>query len=117
MTRGKLPALLVLVLFLFCGISGCVTYSFGTASYDGEALHMQVNNAGSPREVVLQVTVFETTDFKQEELFKQADYMFLENGENEYVVPVALEPGEYKLFLYVTVDGARTVCEIRDIMV
>lgn len=117
MTAGKLPLLIISILLLLCGISGCVTYSFSEASYDGEALHMVVNNAGDPREVVVQVTVFETTDFNQKELFKQADYMFLEAGANEYVVPVTLDPGRYKLFLYVTVDDRRTTCEIRDIEV
>ncbi|MDG6256406.1 MAG: hypothetical protein QCH35_02290 [Methanomicrobiaceae archaeon] len=115
MTSRCSLVLLVLVLLLFGCIAGCLSYSFGAVAYDGEELHVQVFNTGEPREVVVQATIFRTEQFSQTEVYRKAEYKFLEQGENEYRIPIDLEPGTYKIYLYVMIDGDRAATEIRDI--
>ncbi len=117
MTSRCSLVLLALVLLLFGCIAGCLSYSFGAVAYDGEELKVQVFNAGEPREVVVQATIFQIREFSQVEVYKKAEYMFLEQGENEYRIPIDLEPGTYKLYLYVMIDGNRAATEIRDLEV
>lgn len=109
--------LIVLSLLVFGCIAGCLSYSFGAVAYDGEELDIQVFNAGEPREVVVQATIFQIKEFSQVEVYKKAEYRYLERGENEYRIPIDLEPGSYKIYLYVMIDGNRAATEIRDLEV
>ncbi|MDT8358382.1 MAG: hypothetical protein RQ758_07770 [Methanomicrobiaceae archaeon] len=108
-----------LILFLIFAIivPGCLTYSFGDTVYGNDTLRVRVHNSGDAQRVTLQVTIFDTTDFEQKEVYKKAEYFTLEKGENEYTVPVHLEPGSYKVYLYIIVDDKRTNLEIRDLEV
>jgi hypothetical protein len=110
-------SVIILLLLVMGGVAGCLSYSFGDAVYEDGTLHIMVHNSNEPKQVVLQVTIFNTTDFEQTEVYKQAKYYNLEQGTNEYSVPVDLPPGSYKLYLYIMVDGHRTNLEIRDIEV
>ena len=110
-----------IIIFLFlislACVAGCLTYSFGGVAYDDDLLRVQVTNDGDARQVVLQVTIFEIKDFQQTEIYKKAEFYDLKKGENEYQVPIHLEPGTYKLYLYVTIDSSPIVREIRNIEV
>ncbi len=107
----------LLFLLIVAGTAGCLSYSFGDAEYTDGELHVQVLNSNEPERVAIQVTIFETTDFQQTEIFKKVAFFDLEQGSNEYVLPVDLEPGTYKVYLYILVDGKRTNLEIRDLEV
>lgn len=112
--RGfKVVPVLFLVLLVF--LSGCIGCSFGDVTYRDGALHIPVFNTGDQRDVIVQVTLHSTDNMQQIEINKTAEWVTLNNGENEYVLPIDLSPGSYKLYLYVLVDGKREVCEIRDI--
>ena len=117
MDSRSAPILLMLCLLFCAGTCGCLTYSFGDAVYDGENLKIQIFNSGEPKEVVVQATIFHIVDFQQTEIYRRAEYMYLESGENEYIIPIDLQPGQYKLYLYVMTDDSGRTTEIRDIVV
>jgi hypothetical protein len=117
MSIARNSVFIFLILVVLACVAGCLTYSFGDVAYDDDLLRVQVTNEGDARQVVLQVTIFETKDFNQTELYRKAEFYDLKKGENEYRVPIHLEPGSYKLYLYVTIDGTPVVREIRNIEV
>ncbi|MBN1194345.1 MAG: hypothetical protein JXA08_03205 [Methanomicrobiaceae archaeon] len=117
MSIGRIICLLVLVCALAALTAGCTTYTFGDVAYTDETLHVMVNNGDEPRQVTVQVTIFDTTEFAQTEVYRKAEYMDLVTGANEYLVPISLHPGTYKIYLYVMVDDTRTTSVIRDLTV
>ena len=87
-------------------------------TYSGDALQVRVENTDRPVEnAVLQVTIMEVGPLEQHEVLSEARYINLDGGENEYMVPVDLQPGSYRLFLTIFVDGERRTSVIRDLEV
>jgi hypothetical protein len=117
MSIGRIICLLVLVCVSAALTSGCISYTFGDVVYADDTLHVVVNNGEEPRQVTVQVTIFDTTGFSQTEIYRKAEYLDLVTGGNEYLVPISLHPGTYKIYLYVMVDGERTTSVIRNIAV
>jgi hypothetical protein len=116
MSIWKECALIIFLIFAII-VPGCLTYSFGDIVYGNDTLQVRVSNSGESQRVTLQVTIFDTTEFEQREVYKKAEYYTLEKGENEYTVPIHLEPGSYKVYLYIIVNDKRTNLEIRDLEV
>jgi hypothetical protein len=104
------------ILLLVVILAGCLSISFGDVLYSDGALHVPVKNSEGPQQVLIQVRVYDTTDFRQNEIFTQIEYVDLDTGENEYIVPVELDPGTYKVYLYVIYDDDRII-QIRDLEV
>lgn len=96
---------------------GCLTYSFGDVAYDDGSLDIEIINDGEPKDVSVQVTVFDLADFRQVEIGRYINYVSLETGDNSYSLPVELENGNYKLYLYILDDGRRSSAVIKDIEV
>ncbi|KQC03505.1 MAG: hypothetical protein APR53_05265 [Methanoculleus sp. SDB] len=117
MSIGRIICLLVLVCVSAALTAGCTSYTFGDVAYADDTLHVMVNSGDEPRQVTVQVTIFDTTGFAQAEVYRKAEYLDLVTGGNEYLVPISLRPGTYKIYLYIMVDGARTTSVIRDITV
>ncbi|WOF15871.1 hypothetical protein F1737_03740 [Methanoplanus sp. FWC-SCC4] len=118
MVVRKALLLTALILLLFVFISGCTSESFGDVTYDNDTgLKLTVINNGNPRDVTLQVTVFDLSNFRQVEIERIARQVYLKNGENVFTIKADLERGQYKLYLYVLEDGKRNAAEIRDINV
>lgn len=113
------PSLAVIILFLLCtGLSaGCLDSSFENVAYSQDQLTIRATNDGDTTQAVFQVTIFRSENLQQTEIFKKADYVTFENGENTYVIPVHLDPGTYKLYIYITVNNERKVSVIRDLTV
>ena len=106
------------VLLAFCIVSaGCLSYSIGAVSYDGSAVHVSVDNKGDARDVAMQITVFDLSDFKQVEVDKIVRSVHLVPGTNDVTFDTSLEPGPYRLFIYMMQDGERLGCVIEDIEV
>jgi hypothetical protein len=96
---------------------GCIGIGFGEVTYSAGHLGVTVDNPSDPLEATLQVTVFRTEDFKQTEVANFAEMVTFQSGQNAFTFPVDLEPGTYKLYLYITKGSTRTVSVIRDIRV
>ncbi|KUG19878.1 hypothetical protein ASZ90_010380 [hydrocarbon metagenome] len=109
--------LLLLILCATAGAAGCITASFGEITYNGSALTIRAENAHEPADAVLQVTVASVDTLVQDEVYKQARYVSLDRGANEYTIPVELEPGKYRVYLQLFVGDDRRASVIRDLEV
>ncbi|MDK2974819.1 MAG: hypothetical protein PWP08_1190 [Methanofollis sp.] len=98
-------------------VGGCTGIGFGEVTYSEGQLLVMVDNPSEPVEATLQVTIFRTGDFKQTEVANIVEGETIQTGQTSYTFPVDLEPGVYKLYLYITKGNARTVSVIRDIRV
>lgn len=107
-----LPCLCILTL-----TAGCTGIGFGEVGYANGALQVEVDNPSGPLEATLQVTVFKTGTFGQEEVETIVRTEQLQEGTNTFSYPVALEPGSYKLYLYLLKGDERTAAVIRDVQV
>jgi hypothetical protein len=115
------PRLLFAVILLFLlgtgYLGGCLESNFESVAYAQDTLTIRAKNDGSATQAVLQVTIFQVKDLAQTEIFTKTDYVTFESGDNQYSIPCHLEPGNYKLYIYVTVDNDRKVSVIRDLTV
>lgn len=110
------PLLIVTILVL--GITaGCVSASIGHVRYHDQALLIQATNEEATQQAVLQVTIDQIRDFHQSNVFRKADFIEFKSGTAEYKVPVTLEPGSYKVYIYIIVDGDSKARVIRDLTV
>lgn len=115
---SKYMNLLILTLAVLAGSAGCLSTAFGEVIYSGDALQVHVENTGEPvQNAVLQVTIMEVSALEQHETFSGARYIDLDRGENEYTIPVNLQPGSYRVFLTVFVGDERRTSVIRELEV
>jgi len=111
-------SLLILVLAVLTGAAGCLSTAFGGVTYSNGTLQVHVEHTGEPVEnAVLHVTIMEVVALEQHEAFSEARYINLDSGENEYTIPVDLQPGSYKVFLTIFVGNERRTSVIRDLEV
>ncbi|MDI6718786.1 MAG: hypothetical protein QMD46_04165 [Methanomicrobiales archaeon] len=97
--------------------AGCVGTSLDDVSYDGRELHVEATNGGGTVDAVLQVNIFQIRDLEQMQIFENASIVTFAQGKNAYSLPVDLDPGRYKLYVYITIGNERTASIIRDIVV
>jgi hypothetical protein len=96
--------------------AGCISFSIGSVSYSNNNLTVYVISS-SPANASLQIRVFQIQDLVQKEEGVPIVPVTLEGGVNAIAVPLHLEPGTYKLYIYLIVDGTRETAVIRDIVV
>lgn len=114
--RSVFPVLVILLCIFSCG-AGCVSSSIEGPTYDGEQLHVVVDNPGDSCRAVLQVTVFKTQAFDRDLIFKKAEYVDLDHGSNEYLIPLDLTSGTYRVFIHLFVGDDRRAGVIRELIV
>jgi hypothetical protein len=120
MTTGRSVLLLLLLLLSLLALAlspGCLSTSIGGVTYDGENLAVQVTDAAGPEDAALQVSVYRFQDFRQNQVTIQILPVRLGKGETTLTVPLPLEEGTYRLYLYIIIDNARRASVIRDITV
>jgi len=117
MSAGKSVLLLVSFLTVLSLSAGCLSVSIGRVAYDGTSIRVQVTNTGGAGDAALQVNVFRFQDFKQVEVARRTLPIRLERGTGTYSIPLALEDGTFRLYLYVTTGNERRASVIQDITV
>lgn len=117
MSRIGVVTGLILLLAMLAVSAGCLTYSIGTVLYDGDVVHVSVDNKAEARDAAMQITVFDLSDFKQVEVDKIVRSVHLDAGINDVTFDVNLQPGPYRLFIYMMEDGERLGCVIEDVEV
>jgi hypothetical protein len=110
-----LAGVLVLALFTLC--AGCLSTVVGDTWYGNNSVTVNIRHTGDPSDVSVQVTVYRIENLTQEKYTIVGAPATLVNGENTVAVPVRLEPGNYKLYVYVLSNGDRKTAVIRDIVV
>jgi hypothetical protein len=113
----KRPLFILAVVLLITLSAGCTSPAIGNVSYHNRGLSVHVSNSGDPFEGGIQVRVYEIKNLNQRELAVTGIPVSVTTGENEFTVPVPLEPGTYKMYVYLTQDGERKTASIRDIVV
>ncbi|MCX6686418.1 MAG: hypothetical protein NTV10_07270 [Methanoregula sp.] len=110
--------LLLAVVFLITLSAGCMSLAVGDVSYrNQQGLVVHVSNSGDPVDAGIQVRIYEIKDLNQRELTVTGIPVSVKEGENEFSLPVLLEPGTYKLYVYVTVNGERRTASIKDLVI
>lgn len=117
MSTGKSVFLLVSFLALLSLSTGCLSVSIGRVAYDGSSLQVQVTNTGGTTDAALQVNVFQFQDFRQVEVTRMTLPVRLERGTGTYTIPLHLNEGTFRLYLYVTTGIDRRASVIQDITV
>ena len=107
----------VMLLALFSLFAGCLSTAVGDTWYSDNSVMVNISHAGDPADVSVQVTVYRVANLTQEKYTLVSTPVTLVNGENTVTVPIRLEPGSYKLYVYVLSDGDRKTAVIRDIVV
>lgn len=104
---------------VFCALlsAACVSSAIGEIAYSGNGLSLSISHDGRPSEGYVQVTVYRITGNQQEETDVFYAPLALHQGENTAFVPGTLEPGNYKLYIYLIQDNERKTAAIRDIVV
>lgn len=105
----------ILVLLLIA--AGCITLPIGDVSYHAEKLSVTITNPTNPVDVGIQVRVYSIHEFEQHELLTTGTTVTLEKNENTVTMPLHLDPGKYKIYVYLTTNGVRETAVIRDIVV
>jgi hypothetical protein len=106
-----------LVLVVLAACAGCAGTNVGDTNYRNHSLAVTISHAGDPENVHIQVTVYRITGLEQQVSLVTGTDAMLQTGQNRVVVPVDLEPGQYKLYIYVLSNGDRKTAVIRDIRV
>jgi len=103
------------ILFAFC--AGCTSLAIGNVAAARENLTVQVTNTGTPVDAGVQVRVYKIQGLGQKELTVTGVPATLKNGENTVIMPLHLEPGTYKIYIYVTVSNERQAASIKDLVI
>lgn len=94
--------------------AGCTGGFFREVTCDGKEIVATGDWSGEPVEGVFQVIIFRLEGLSQNEVASKTLWVDLCTGENTFIMPVDLEPGSYKFFIYLFVDGDRKAGIIRE---
>jgi glutathione synthase/RimK-type ligase-like ATP-grasp enzyme len=106
-----------LVLLMAVLLAGCITENIGEAWYSDGGVTVLISNTGEPTDTYIQITVYEIRELHQTEVVVLNAPVALQKGENRVFVPGQLEPGNYKLYVYLIQNHERRAAVIRDIVV
>ena len=104
-------------LILFFVLCGCISSSIGDVRYAGSGIIAQVHNPDEPSDAFVQVTIYRVTGLTQQEYSVVMAPARLLTGDNTVLIPVILDPGTYKLKMYLIQNNERRTAVIRDIVV
>jgi len=97
--------------------SGCVSTEVGDAKYQNNGILVNVNSTSAMPDTFIQVTIYEAKGLQQQESLYVTSAVNLTKGENTVFFPAPLQPGTYKLRIYLIQNGERKTAVIRDIVV
>ena len=118
-SRGFVPVLLMVTMFsALVVLAGCTTTTIGDVTYTGKEFVIIIEDSGPvSNDTYMQVTMYRISGFSQQEYGIVNARVTLIDGKNTVKVPAVLEPGDYKLNVYLIRDGERSSAVIRDIRV
>ena len=114
---GRLYLLIGFLLALLLIASGCTTLSIGDVWYSAGNLSIPIAGSGTPVNTGVQVRVYKLDEFEQHELLTTGITSTLKGTENTVEIPLRLDPGRYRIYVYLTTNGQREAAVIRDITV
>jgi hypothetical protein len=111
----RLSLLLLCVVLVI--ISGCTLAAIDDAGYRNGGISVSLTSSSEIPDAWMQVTIYQIKDLHQKEFLVVNTPVSLKNGGNEIFIPALLEPGSYKLYIYLIQNGQRKIAVIRDIVV
>jgi hypothetical protein len=105
----------LIILFILC--AGCASLAVSDVTATRDNLTVHVTNSGDPVAAGVQVRIYQIRNMAQEELTNTGVPVTLARGENSVSIPIRLEPGTYKLYVYVTINSERKTASIKDIVI
>jgi uncharacterized protein (DUF2141 family) len=114
---GRSCLILVFFLLIIIAAAGCMTLSVGNVAYGAGNLTVTITNTRDPVDTGIQVRVYKLDEFAQHELQPAGTTVTLTGTENTVAIPLHLDPGQYKIYVYLMKNGERVTAVIRDIMV
>jgi len=91
---------LVVILIIFGGVSN---YDLNTPKYQDGKLLTTITNSGEEQKIWVQYNIFRQEGFGSEQIGNTFSYvMDMKKGNNLSTCDVTLEPGPYKIFIYLT---------------
>jgi len=115
--NGRSYLLFGFFLILLLVAAGCTTLSVGNVSYGAGNLTVTIANTGEPVDTGVQVRIFTLNEFEQHELLTTGTTVMLSGTGTTVTLPLHLDPGRYKIYVYLTTNGERETAVIRDITV
>jgi hypothetical protein len=115
--KGLHRLLILTLCVLLVVVSGCISTAVGDARYHNDGISVNLNSNSPMTDAFIQVTVYQVKDLQQQEYRVLTSPVNLNVGENTVFFPAQLEPGTYKLRIYLIHDGERKTAVIRDIVV
>jgi hypothetical protein len=94
--------------------SGCMNLVPGDVTYKSGSLTFTIRSEEAIPDGVLEVAVFRLQDFNQVELSRNADNFPLKAGDNDVTIPLVLQKGNYRCFIYISSGTTRYPVVIRD---
>jgi len=111
-------SLLIIGIISFSILSaGCIGGFFRDVTCDGKEIVATGDWSGEPVKGVFQAIIFRIDGLTQDEIASKTLWVELSTGENTIIMPVDLEPGSYKFFFYLFVEGDRKAGIIREFTV
>ena len=114
---GRSCLLFGFLLVLLLAAAGCTTLSVGNVSYGAGNLTVTITNNRDPVDTGIQVRIYKLNEFEQHELLTTGTTVTLTGTDNTVTIPLRLDPGRYKIYVYLTTNGQRETAVIRDITV
>ena len=115
--NGLHKPLMYVTCVLLVLLSGCVSTEVGDATYQNKGILVNVNSTSPMPDAFMQVTVYVVKGLQQQESLYVTSAVNLTPGENAVFFPAPLQPGIYKLRIYLIHNGERKTAVIRDIVV
>lgn len=103
------------LLFIVC--AGCASLAVGDVSLSQDNLSVHITNPGEPVDAGVQVRVSRIQDMVQKEVANTVVSAKLARGENAVSIPLRLDPGTYKLWVYIIINNERNTATIKDLVV
>jgi hypothetical protein len=114
---GRPCLLFCFLLVLLMVAAGCTSLSIGDVVYGAGNLSVTIAGTGAPAGIGVQVRVYKLDEFEQHELLTTGTTATITGPETTVEIPTHLDPGRYKIFVYLATDGQRDAAVIRDIAV
>jgi outer membrane protein assembly factor BamE (lipoprotein component of BamABCDE complex) len=110
----RLAGLLVLAAI---ACAGCLSVNIGDVSYSDGGFNVILTNEGNTTMRIVRMTVYETRDFEQHQIFQKSELVSVKEGTSRVFIPANLTKGTYKVYLSIATGDEQRYTVIRDVRV
>ena len=97
--------------------AGCLSVNIGDVTYSDGGFNVILTNDGNTTVRILRMTVYETEDFEQHQIFQKSELVSIKNGTSRVFIPANLTTGTYKVYLSIVTGDEQRYMVIRDVRI